>query len=133
MPIFNDDNKVIFKSLNKLKFIYQFPDINDDIFKSIYNNLDNMPNLKYLKLVFNLKTIEKEIYENFIKKVISLKLKKIKIYYRYDVRNGNDIKKAFEYYLDDDLKELKCDISYDYSKIYIQKYNVNNFNKKYFI
>ena len=80
-----------------------------------------MPNLKSLKLKFNLKTIEKEFYENFIRKIISLRLKKIKIYYRCDAING------FQYYLNNDLNKLKCDLNYDYDKIYIQKYDIDNF------
>ena len=124
LPIFKNDNKVIFKSLNKLHFIQTYPEINNDIFKAIYDNLDNMPNLKNLKLQFNLKILEREMYEKFIRKIISLQVNKIKIYYRYDEKSN------FEYYLADDFKKLKCEVNYDYDKIYIQKYNRKNFNQK---
>ena len=121
LPFFDDSNKVIFKSLKKFNFSYEYSNLNDDILKSIYNNINKMPNLKSLKLKFNLKTIEKEFYENFIRKIISLRLKKIKIYYRCDAING------FQYYLYNDLNKLKCDLNYDYDKIYIQKYDTDNF------
>ena len=120
LPIFDGGCKTIFKNLKTLHFEYEYPDIDSDIFKNIYGNINNMTNLKDLKLQFNLKYIEKELYENFIRKLISMELNNIHIYYRYD-------KKIFSYYLKKDFIELKCEVNYHFEKIYIQKFNENNF------
>ena len=50
-PIFNDKCKVIFKSLIDFNFYMPIEyEINLALLKNIYNNLDNMPNLK--KILF---------------------------------------------------------------------------------
>ena len=70
-PIFNDKCNVIFESLKvfRLKGTISF-----NILENIYNNLDNMPQLKKLILKIKIKYINKNFLKKFIEKVEDLKL-----------------------------------------------------------
>ena len=72
-PLFNDKCTVIFEALTN--FSASFVKIDFEIIKNIYNNLDNMPNLKQFKLYFNwFKGLNKDFYLDFIEKLLSLNL-----------------------------------------------------------
>ena len=72
-PLFNDKCTVIFESLTD--FSASFEKIDFEIIENIYNNLDNMPNLKQFKLFFKwCKGLNKEFYIVFIEKLLSLNL-----------------------------------------------------------
>ena len=72
-PLFNDKCPIIFEALTD--FSASFVKIDFEIIKNIYNNLDNMPNLKQFKLYFNwFKGLNKDFYLDFIEKLLSLNL-----------------------------------------------------------
>ena len=74
-PFFNYDFNVIFYSLTIFEFVYDnYNEINLDILKNIYNNIDNMPILKNFKLECFSKNISKEFHFDFIKKLFSKNL-----------------------------------------------------------
>ena len=47
------------------------------ILKNLFNNLEKIPNLKDFKLIAFCKDIEEKEYENFIRKILFLKIKSI--------------------------------------------------------
>ena len=55
------------------------PVINNDILNNIVNNIDNMPNLQHFSFKCFLKDIEEDIYKNYIRKLLSLKLKYVEL------------------------------------------------------
>ena len=64
-PIFNDNSSIIFKSLTHFHFIsYDYKGINYSILNNIYNNIDNMPNLKEFELNCYSKDIDECFYKN---------------------------------------------------------------------
>ena len=79
-PIFSDKCKIIFKSLKSFKLVtnrcYR---TYFDIINNIYNNLDNMPNLKNFVLKCNNKDITNEFSVKFIMKILSMKLYNIEL------------------------------------------------------
>ena len=79
-PLFNDKCTVIFESLTD--FSVFFEKIDFEIIENIYNNLDNMPNLKKFNLSFNwCKGLNKGFYKDFIEKLLSLNLNSICLKY----------------------------------------------------
>jgi len=79
-PIFNNKCDVIFKSLTSFKF--EGDDfVNKNIIDNIFNNISNMPNLVSFKVKCTIKEkLEEDSYNNFIKKILSLKfIRKINI------------------------------------------------------
>ena len=72
-PIFSDECKVKFKSLTKFKLYINY-EIELNIIKNIYKNIDSIPNLIYFSLNCNVKEINKDFYIKFINKILSKKL-----------------------------------------------------------
>ena len=112
-PLFNDNCKIIFKSLKSFQLIAEgCYRIIFDVLENLYNNLDKIPNLKSLVLKCNDKHITKEFSIKFIKKILSLKLNNIDIY----LTNQYFFEKGHEKYSLNELKEI-------YSK-----FDINSFN-----
>ena len=111
-PIFKKKNHIIFSSLLSFTFINpegydetEKQKINYSFLNILFNNIDNMPNLKYFEISGMVKNNIKDIYyKNFINKVLSLKfIKKVKInLYKDDSK---------EYFSKKELKELLPDIN----------------------
>ena len=72
-PIFSDNCKVKFNNLTNFNFSLN-GSISFNVFENIYNNLDNMPNLKFFKLDCDVDNIDRHIYDNFIQKILKLNL-----------------------------------------------------------
>ena len=75
-PIFSDKCPKVFKSLISFKFCIEKKlknVINMNILKNIYNNLDKMPKLESLDLIFFVEGLEKEFYMKFVDKVFSMR------------------------------------------------------------
>lgn len=106
-PLFNDNCKVIFKSLTYFYFnkLNGNENINLEIFKNIYNNLPNVPNLKSFKLNIYVKDINEELYKNFIRKVFNLKLEEVIIF----IKNNSD--STYCFYTEDELKKIFPEIN----------------------
>ena len=115
LPMFSTNKKIIYNSLIELNlYLYQL--INLEIFKNLNNNIDNMPNLKKITLYF-ITDINKNTYEEFIKKILSMKLESINIHICFSFNNDDDqdLKKYSISYTDDSyfnnnnysLEELK--------------------------
>ena len=101
LPMFSNNKKIIYNSLIELNlYLYQL--INLEIFKNLNNNIDNMPNLKKITLYF-ITDIDKNTYEEFIKKILSMKLEFINIHICFSFNNDNDqdLKKYSISYTDD--------------------------------
>ena len=99
--MFSNNKKIIYNSLIELNlYLYQL--INLEIFKNLNNNIDNMPNLKKITLYF-ITDIDKNTYEEFIKKILSMKLESINTHICFSFNNDNhqDLKKYSISYTDD--------------------------------
>jgi len=76
-PIFNNKCDINLVSLNYLHFEIQEKIMDVEILENIYNNMDKMPNLKYLYLDFIISDINitKQFYDKLIKKILDLDLR----------------------------------------------------------
>jgi len=83
IPMFSNNRNVKYNSLIELNLHLKRQLINLEIFKNLNNNIDNMPNLKKIDLDF-MANIDRNTYEEFIKKILSLKLEFANI----DIKNG---------------------------------------------
>ena len=116
-PLFNDECKVIFKSLTYFKFTNYSNEININFYKNIYNNIECMPILKSFDFHGINKDITEEFYKDFIEKILMLKLDYIFFAIK---KNPND---SNEKYKDEDLKEMFPNINYiKFEKVNIKKY-----------
>ena len=119
--------------------------INKELFKNLNNNIDNMPKIKKIYLYFTT-NIDRATYEEFIRKLLSLKLEYIHIdisfndrhvnYDDYDDYNDdynednedddyND-KNDEKYYSFEELKIINKSILYlNFENIKIKKYTDN--------
>ena len=97
IPMLSDNRNIIYNSLTEFKLHIRSQLINLEIFKNLDNSIDNMPNLKKIELLFST-NIERNTYEEFIKKILSLKLEFINI--NFDFYDEN-IKKIIDNYYDD--------------------------------
>ena len=118
LPIFNNECKVIFKSLIKFEFVYN-DYIKSEELLNLYNNINIMPNLKYINISL-ISDMNREFYIKIISKLLSLNLKSISFQAK---------KSIFEYinprniYSEKELKEIKSDINFNnYNKIEIIKH-----------
>jgi hypothetical protein len=107
----SDNRNIIYNSLTEFKLHIRSQLINLEIFKNLDNSIDNMPNLKKIELLFST-NIERNTYEEFIKKILSLKLEFINI--------------DFNFY-DENIKELIDDDYGDYY-VYDDDYDDNQNN-----
>ena len=105
-PIFNNKCNINLISLNYLHFEIQRK-IDVKILENIYNNIDKMPNLKYLYLYFIISDINitRQFYDKLIKKILDLDLK----YLFVNIENDK---------LENESKIFKYNFGYD-----------NNYNK----
>ena len=117
-PIFNNENKIIFESLKSFYFDYEdnYLDLN-----TFYNNINNMPNLQNFSIRGRLASnTTKSLYEEFIMKLLDLKLKEINIEFI------NYIRSHAKYYSFDQLKELNPKFKpHKNAKIQIQKFKLD--------
>lgn len=121
-PIFNNNCKIIFKSLKHFSFIA--PDcyrMNFEILNNIYNNIDNMPNLKSFVLKCYQENINKDFLIKFIKKILSMKLNHVELYL---TKKRNDLEKFHEEYSLNELKEIYPTIDFNFlNHINIRKFH----------
>ena len=105
LKIFFNKSNIIFPSLYKFHFSSIFTVSKED-FILIYNNIDNMPNLKDIKLEFGRYISKKEedkklyfdIYNNLIRKVLykkSIKIINISLFGYPDFYTKNELKELF--------------------------------------
>ena len=118
-PIFCENSKIIFKSLKIFVFDYHENYVDLKLLINIYNNLDNMPILKYFELKVISKDINEEFHKKLIRKLLSLNLdtcilrikKKLLVSFEENIFNKNELKDIFP--------KMK-DVCF-YDKIYIEK------------
>ena len=89
-PIFDNNCKTIFKSLNYFKLIHNDYGYNVslDILNNLYNNIDKMPKLKHFEMYCFSEDIDKSFYNKLKKKIMSLNLEFIKIEIDKDLFKG---------------------------------------------
>jgi len=89
-PIFDNNCKTIFKSLNYFKLIHNDYGYNVslDILNNLYNNMDKMPKLKHFEMYCFSEDIDKNFYNKLKKKIMSLNLEFIKIEIVKDLFRG---------------------------------------------
>ena len=89
-PIFDNNCKTIFKSLNYFKLIHNDYGYNVslDILHNLYNNMDKMPKLKYFEMYCFSEDIDESFYKKLNKKIMSLNLEFIKIEIVKDLFGG---------------------------------------------
>ena len=89
-PIFDNNCKTIFKSLNYFKLIHNDYGYNVslDILHNLYNNMDKMPKLKNFEMYCFSQDIDESFYKKLNKKIMSLNLEFIKIEIVKDLFGG---------------------------------------------
>ena len=131
--LFNDKCDYIFKSLINLKLDFK-GETEIRFINNIFKNIEKTPNLKSFKLSFTCKNVNKQCYEEYIKKLLSLKLKSIELKKRknkkqkiYDESNSGESDNSEDsglYYSENELKNLYNDFCLmKYYKILINKFN----------
>ena len=143
--MFSNNRNIIYNSLKDLNLYLYGQLINLEIFKNLNNSIDNMPNLKKIDLRL-MANIDRNTYEEFIKKILSLKLESINIDLfndKYGIlddyfinENDDDINERYfnnyNYgnYLLEELKKINKNIlCLNYEKIKIRKYLILNNSK----
>ena len=95
IPMLSKNRNIKYNSLNELNLHLNLSQlINLEIFKNLNNNIDNMPNLKKIDLHF-LTNIDRNTYEKFIKKILSLKIESTNINLCFIFYDENDPNKKF--------------------------------------
>ena len=138
LPIFAKKCNAIFKSLTDFKFYSGEMNFND--FDKLYINLDKLSNLKNFSFDCIVKDMNKMYYENFIKKLLSMKLEVINLTMRIfceendeqeeqeeqEEKDDEDFDNRFSY-SEKELKEIYPDMEldkhYSISKIINSAYN----------
>ena len=138
--LFNDKCDYIFNSLINLNLEF-ISEIEFRIINNIFKNIDKIPNLKDFRLYFVCKDMNEKCYEEYIKKLLSLKLKSIELTKgkskksktNEDLDNSKESEEEEEsekiednnlYYSESELKLLNNDFSLmKYYKILITKFN----------
>ena len=131
--LFNDKCDYIFKSLINLKLDFK-GETEIRFINNIFKNIEKTPNLKSFKLSFTYKNLKEKCYEEYIKKLLSLKLKSIELNKRknkkqkiYDESNSGESDNSEDsglYYSENELKNLYNDFCLmKYYKILINKFN----------
>ena len=102
-PIFNDNCKIIFKSLKYFSFVAKnCMRTHFGILTNIYENIGCMPNLKNFKLMCNHRDITESVLVKFIKKVLQTRYRNIELFltnekiiteYHYADYSLNELKK----------------------------------------
>ena len=123
LPLLSETDKK-FNSLTNFTFFNKCNpgnyNIDISILKSIYTNIDNMPKLKIFKLKCYTRKVDKEFYNDFIRKLLSLKLDQIVLLVKFGVS-------GLKRYSRKELKEIYPDMNHlDFSNISI--YNLGDGN-----
>ena len=124
-PIFNDECKIVFKSLKSFTLIANnVYSMDFQILNNIYINIDKMPNLKSFVLQCNQEDITILFLIKFIKKILSMKLYNIHLC----LTNENFFhEKKHEQYSLNELKKINPQIDVNnFKHIYIRKYKNTN-------
>ena len=119
--IFDDNCSVEFNCLSIFKFGYSN---NFEFLENISNNLKKMPNLEEIWLGFKFTNLNKELYLNCVRKIISYKISDVYISFCKCIN--------LDYYEIKELEELNFDLNYDYDNIEIQKHMIYKNKKNYF-
>ena len=114
-PFFNNNCKVVLKSLTDFKFYYyaDSPDNKKKNLRAFYNlnnNLDLMPNLKIFYLYCNIEDVDELDYKAFIKKLLSMKLDEIRLNIQVNINNEDPT--GSTYYTRKELKQINPNINY---------------------
>ena len=123
LPMFSNYRKIIYNSLIELN-LYLSQLIKVEIFKNLKNNIDYMPKLKKIYLHFTT-DIDRTTYEEFIRKLLSLKLEFINIDISFNLRKFN-----FYNDKDDDEDDDWCynDHNYSFEELKIINENILSLN-----
>ena len=128
IPMLSNNRNIIYNSLIELYLHLEQQLINLEIFKNLNNCIDNMPNLKKIDLLF-MTNINRNKYEEFKKKILSLKLDFINIDFRFHDENGKDTNESHfnnDNYSYEELKIINKNILYlNFENIKIKKYPDN--------
>ncbi len=127
-PLFNKDNNIIFKSLKILELKNKSENkIHISIIEAVFKNMDKMPNLKEFVLFCKiLDNIKKDFYDEFLKKILRKKLKRIyfaircsidEIYTKEEIYDKKELESLY--------KELNINNYHNLNDVYIKKFNNN--------
>ena len=119
-PLFNDECKVVFKSLTNFKYTNYSNEMNIKFFENIYKNIDCLPSLKSLDFHGITKDLTEEFYKNMIEKILKLKLDYIYFVIKKNVNDSN------EKYKEEEIKEMFPHLNY----INLDKVNIGKFKKE---
>ena len=122
-PIFSDKSNIIFNCLTNFELILF--SCSKKFLNNFYKNIDNLANLREFKFHFNSFLENENFYNNFFKKIMSLKLiEKVDII-KFNDENKNNL------YSKNELNNIFPNKNLiDFDEIYISKYN-KSFNQYY--
>ena len=104
LPFFNKNYQIKYNSLTIFNFlIHGKKELSIELLNNLYNNIDNMPNLKEFYLHLYIKDINEAFYKQIIRKLLSLKLNVISISLSINKTTQLQI---IEKYSFDELKEI---------------------------
>ena len=117
-PLFKENSKDKFLSLKKFKF-YNSNNIDVDILRNLYNNLDNLPLIRNIHIECLSKEMDEVLHKKFIEKLLSLKLDKLTF-----IIKKNDFDDDEELYENEELEKICPGINFDkYQELNINKLN----------
>jgi len=125
-PIFKNNCFITFNYLLIFEFCtfknnYNYITINNKIIQNVYENLNQMTNLRYFKFICVSRDIKLDFYRNFIKSLLLLNIKEIE----FDIKNENNLqvnKDNTKEYTEKELKHLNPLVNFaKYKKIIIKK------------
>ena len=121
LPVFTNNCNVIFKSLNY--FLFYPGEMNFTDFDNLNKNIDKLPNLKHFSFDSIVNNMNKKYYEDFIRKLLSMKLDVINLTMKIKNQEENE-DEDFDnncFYSEKELKEIypgmERDKHYSISKI----------------
>ena len=130
IPMLTNNGNIIYNSLIEFILHINYQLINLKIFKNLNNSIDNMPNLNKIDLHF-ITDIDRNTYEELIKKILSLKLEFINIDFDFHDENCKDSNGNYFNKNNYSLEELKIInkniLNINYENIKITKYLKKNF------
>jgi len=114
-PFFNNNCKVVFKSLTDFKFYYYADSLENKrknlrALYNLYNNIDMMPKLKTFFLYCNTDGVDELDYKSFIKKLLSKKLNELRMDIQINI--NNDKPRSVTYYTKKELIQINPNTNY---------------------
>ena len=128
LPFFSNNLQITFKSLIIFDFKARDMDFDFDNINNLYNNIDNMPNLKNFGLICFSENVDLNFFKKFVKKILNLHL--MHVVFELTSFTFFEPDKEKEYYSFNELKEMFPKINIiNCNTIHIAKFKSFNLKK----